>query len=64
MSIEYLSPSLGIILRKFFHGLPLGSLRKNLTLSISDSFLLLAARPFEFRHVGQQLIGRQKVHQA
>jgi len=37
-----LYPNLGIIALKFFQGLPLGSLRKNLTISISISFCLVA----------------------
>jgi hypothetical protein len=38
-STSYFAPSPGIISLKCFHGLPLGSLRKNLIFSMSPSFL-------------------------
>jgi hypothetical protein len=33
----YFPPNLGIISRKFFHGFPLGSFKKNLTFTIFSS---------------------------
>jgi hypothetical protein len=40
ITMAYFWPNLGIILRKCFQGLPLGSFKKNLTLSMI--FLLFA----------------------
>ena len=49
MSMGYFAPKLGIIFLKFFHGLPFGSLRKNLTFSMATSLFnsgRLVVRPF------------------
>jgi hypothetical protein len=48
---------------KFFHGFPLGSFKKNLTLSIS-SLLSLAAAFLELCHTAKELIRREEVHHA
>ena len=68
ISTSYFSPSLGIIFLKCFHGLPLGSLRKNLTFSMSFPFwdYWIPGRIFyyslkglfSFRHSDQKLIRR------